>query len=308
MAYFLAIDIGGLSVKYGVIDREGTLYEKGSFPSEREDFKLFLEPLVSCVNQLKEKYEIQGIAISSPGAVDTEKGIVHGGSALPCIHEKDFRQIFMEHCGLPIAIENDANCAALGEVWKGAAKDNQDVAFVICGTGIGGALVKDRKIHKGANHHGGEFGYMITHLEKVGDELKWVNWSEAASPGNMARYASVQKGLAPDALNAKEIYALREQGDKVAAEAIERMNLELAKGIYNIQYTYDPEKIIIGGAFSARTQLKGELDEMISRIVKAKPIGKVVPQIALCTYQGEANLIGALYHYLQENDLLESGE
>ncbi len=308
MAYFLAIDIGGLSVKYGVLDSDGTIYEKGSFPSEREDFTCFLIPLIKCVHEMQAKYAIEGIAISSPGAVDTEKGIVHGGSALPCIHEKAFREIFMEQCQLEIAIENDANCAALGEVWKGAAAHNNDVAFVVCGTGIGGALVKDRKIHKGTHNHGGEFGYMVASVEEKEGTFKIINWSEAASPGNMARAVSKQKGLEPESLNAKEVYALRESGDQIAKEGIETMYKELVKGIYNIQYTYDPEKIILGGAISARADLKAELDEVMARLLKATPISKVVPQIELCHYQGDANMIGALYHYLQSNDLLESGE
>ena len=308
MAYFLAIDIGGLSVKYGVLDRQGTIYEKGHFPSEREDFTLFMKPLIQCVHEIRTKYEIEGIAISSPGAVDTEEGTVHGGSALPCIHEKDFRKIFMEQCQLPIAIENDANCAALGEVWKGAAANNQDVAFVVCGTGIGGAIVKNRKIHRGTHNHGGEFGYMIAYLEETDEGFAITNWSEAASPGNMARAVSVQTGLAPDALTAKEIYDLRDQGDVIAKQGIEKMYKELVKGIYNIQYTYDPEKIILGGAISVREHLKDELDQMMARIMQATPISKVTPQIELCHYQADANMVGALYHYLQSNDLLESGE
>jgi predicted NBD/HSP70 family sugar kinase len=80
------------------------------------------------------------------------------------LHGPNFKEIFSSATGLPVEIENDANCAALGEVWKGAAKENQNVMFAIIGTGIGGAVIKDRKIHKGAHSHGGEIGYMILNI------------------------------------------------------------------------------------------------------------------------------------------------
>ncbi|MCG6197958.1 ROK family protein, partial [Anoxybacillus sp. LAT_38] len=73
-------------------------------------------------------------------------GIIGGSSALPCIHGPNFKEVFGGATGLPVELENDANCAALGELWKGAGRHCRDIAFVIVGTGIGGAIVKDGRI------------------------------------------------------------------------------------------------------------------------------------------------------------------
>src|SRR5699024_1216495 len=108
-----------------------------------------------------------GIAISAPGAV-TDGGMINGGSAIPYIHGPNIKAMIETRTGLTVHIENDANCVALAEIWKGAAKTKKDVAVVVIGTGIGGALVKDGVIHKGGNLHGGEFGYMILNPNVIG--------------------------------------------------------------------------------------------------------------------------------------------
>lgn len=117
------------------------------------------------------------MAISAPGAVDSVVGTIGGSSELPYIHGPNFKVILNKMTNLPIEIENDANCAALGECWGGAAMDANDSAFVVCGTGIGGALIKDKKIHTGIHKHGGEFGYCFIDIEVV--NKKYLSWSRA---------------------------------------------------------------------------------------------------------------------------------
>ena len=158
MNNYMVFDIGGSAIKWSVITEKGDILisEKIEIAETIEEF---FERLAGKVNELKNKYNLQGIALSAPGAVDNESGIIGGVSALPYIHGPNFKTILNEMTGLPVEIENDANCAALGECWLGAAKGENDSAFVVCGTGIGGAVVKDKKIHSGFHKNGGEFGY-----------------------------------------------------------------------------------------------------------------------------------------------------
>ena len=154
------IDIGGTAIKVGVLDLQGKIVEKTSL-EVNHDFNGLINSLVSFVEEAKQQYKVTGVSISSPGAVDSKTGMVNGSSAIPCIHGHNWKKIMGEATNLPISIENDANCAALAEVFNGSGQSFSDVLFLVCGTGLGGAIIHDGKIHHGKNLHGGEFGYML---------------------------------------------------------------------------------------------------------------------------------------------------
>lgn len=304
MNNYIVLDIGGSSVKHAIISENGEFLEKGSYKSEREDFNIFKENMIDIINEAKEKYNVKGVAVSSPGSVNSDTGIIGGISALPCIHGPNFKEIFGQDLGLNLEIENDANCAALGEVWKGAAKDNNDVLFVVCGTGIGGAVIKDKKIHRGSNLFGGEFGYMVLETKEVNGERELNVWSDTGSTGAILRNFSKLKNLKEEDLNGKMIFELAENGDEDAAKIIDDFYFNMALGIYNLQYIYDPEKILIGGAISSREdfleKINEKIDEVIDKVRIAK-IAKVNPIIEKCKFKNDANLLGALFNYLQRN-------
>ena len=114
MKNYIVFDIGGSSVKYAIITDEGEFVSKGSYKSEKDDFELFKVSMIDVINKAKEEHNIDGIAVSAPGGVDSESGLIGGASALPCIHGPNFKKVFGEDLGLTLEIENDANCAALG--------------------------------------------------------------------------------------------------------------------------------------------------------------------------------------------------
>ncbi|MDR4949046.1 ROK family protein [Neobacillus cucumis] len=302
MKNYMVFDVGGTNTKYAVINENGEFLTKGDFPSTQHDFDKLQYDIVSVTLENKEKYQVAGIAFSCPGGVDSDTGIIGGASALPCIHGPNFKQIFGEATGLPVEIENDANSAALGEVWKGAAKDNQNVMFTIIGTGIGGAVIKDRKIHKGAHLHGGEIGYMILNVQNQNGGYAFRTWSHLAATGALVKEVASVKRVAPSELNGKKIFEAAEAGDQDCINAIENFYLYLAQGIYNIQYVYDPEKIIIGGAISSRTDLIEKIDEKLDLILESLEIAKVRPVIEVCHFKNDANLLGALFHFLQRQE------
>jgi predicted NBD/HSP70 family sugar kinase len=302
MKNFMVFDVGGSNVKYAVINENGEFMTKGNSPSSRHDFNKFQDDIISVTLNNKEKYNIDGIAFSCPGGVDSETGIIGGSSALPCIHGPNFKEIFREATGLPVEIENDANCAALGEVWKGAAKNNKNVLFTIIGTGIGGAIIKDRKIHKGSNLHGGEVGYMILKVENQNGELTSYTFSHLASTGALVKKVAKVKGIDPSELNGQKIFKSAEAGDQDCIDAIKDFYFYLAQGIFNIQYVYDPEKIIIGGAISSRNDLIEQIYKKLDYIMDSVNFAKVRPIIEICQFKNDANLLGALYHYLQRQN------
>ncbi|MBD7911691.1 MULTISPECIES: ROK family protein [Clostridium] len=296
MKNYMVFDIGGSSVKSSIISENGEIINNQKIDIA-ENMDLFFDSLAKSVNQNKTKYNLQGIAISAPGAVDSETGIIGGTSAISYIHGPNFKEILIEKTGLNVEIENDANCAALGEVWLGAGKDENDLAFVVCGTGIGGAIVKDRKIHKGTHLHGGEFGYSIVKYDEDG----FASWSEIGSTMVLAKNVAIRKGVSEKEIDGLKVFKLYEEGDEIAIEEVEKYYTYMAIGIYNIQYTYDPEVIILGGAICERENYLSSIDKKLD-ILLEKEDGVIKPNIRKCKYGNNANKIGALYHYLTRNN------
>lgn len=284
----LAFDMGGTAVKYAVIEPDGTIVSKGKFKTP-DTLETLMKQLQTTKNTYK-SYTLTGIAFSCPGAVNNESGIIGGASAIPYIHDFPFRQLLEEHLGLPITLENDANCAALAETWLGVAKKANDILFIIVGSGIGGAVIKNGKIHAGAHLHGGEFGYMI-----MNDRLE--NLSDTGTAVNAASRIAKRKGL--PSLSGIEAFQLKDAGDPVATEEIDSMFCNLAKGIFNLQYVYDPELIVIGGGVSERADFLPAIQEQLDTLLQKITIAKVAPNLVSCEFGNDANLIGAVANFNQ---------
>lgn len=289
----LAFDAGGSSVKYAAVKEDGKILEQGSFKTPA-DLAGFYEGLRQTKEKLVARYALSGAAFSMPGAVDDESGVIGGASAIPYIHDFPIRQAIGSRLGMPAAMENDANCAALGEVWQGAAKGCRDVAFFVIGSGVGGAIVKDGRIHHGAHLHGGEFGYMV--VDGQGTIL-----SEAGSTRQMVHYYEELSGLKAGSVDGKFVFARADAGEEKAQQAIQSMIDALACAIYNIQYAYDPECMVIGGGISARPDVVPMIRKSIDRILQKVQIARVRPDVRQARFGNDANLMGAVCHFLQQH-------
>ena len=293
---FACIDIGGSSVKVAVSDVNGELTGSDILYVSHE-INEFTEKIVNWVKKVQNEYDITGIAISAPGAVDTKTGIIGGCSAVPCVHGPNWKEIFKSQTGLNVSIENDANCAALAEASFGSGKDYNDIAFIVCGTGIGGAILKDNKIHHGKHLYGGEFGFMI--MEEVDGVYR--NFSETSSTSSMVRKA--KKHYKSNDWDGVKIFAEAEKGNEVCRGIIDTFYMNLAKGIYNIQHIYDPEIILLGGAISGREDFSHSINEAMANLLKKLDSASLVPKIGVCTHKQNANLVGALAHHLSEYNI-----
>lgn len=297
MRNFMVFDIGGSSAKWSIINEEGMIIksDKIKIPHTADEF---FNNLSTVTNNLKSEYDLKGIAISAPGAVDSDTGMIGGVSAIPYIHGPNFKEILKNSTGLNVEIENDANCAALGECWLGAGKDNKDLAFIVCGTGIGGAIVKDKKVHTGIHKHGGEFGYIVIKSQLEG-ELKFTSWSKCGSTIALANKVARAKGLEEGSIDGVGVFELCKQGDEIAIKEVNEYYYIMAIGIYNIQYIYDPEVIVLGGAISEREDYIDEINKRLDVMLNSELEGTVRPIIKKCEYGNDANKLGALYNYLQ---------
>ncbi|MGD6940986.1 ROK family protein [Cytobacillus gottheilii] len=292
---YMVFDIGGTYLKYAVMDQEGKKFESGKLPTPADGLEIFLQEISRVTKGYSNDYQLQGIALSSPGAVDVKTGFIGGASAIPYIHGVCMTNLISEQTNLPVSIENDANCAALAEGWLGAARGIDYYICIVIGTGIGGSIVINQSILRGAALHGGEFGYMIMGTESK-DPLDQT-WSRVASTNALVEEVARRKSLEKSSLNGEEVFRLAEEGDVIAKESLATFYKRLAIGIYNLKYTLDPQKILIGGGISQRPEVISGINQEL-RLLK-NDISTLDIEVEACEFDNDANLIGALYHFLK---------
>lgn len=284
----LAFDIGGSSVKYGVWVNE-QLIQQDSFPLPA-DWTLMKTALQQVFDKIQNERQITGVALSAPGLVDEAKGEIRGVSAVPYLHHFPIQKELMVLFNVPVSMENDANCAALAEVWLGAASDAANALFFVIGTGIGGALVIDRKLIKGRNLFGGEFGYMA------------LNESASLSDlGSSVKCVKKYKQLTGADINGQRLFELAETGDELASQLVNRFYASVARGIYNLLVCFDPGRIVIGGGVSGNSQLIPMIDQQLKRILLENAVTELTYELVACQYGNDANLIGAVYHFIENH-------
>lgn len=291
---YIALDVGGSAIKYGLLNKYGEILEKGNIVTDNEDIDKFIFDIKIIVEKYIKSENIKGLACSFPGAVNQKTGFIEGVSAVPCIHNVNMKKLLSEATALEISMENDANCSALAEGWIGAAKDVDNFISIVLGTGIGGAVVIDKKILRGKNLHGGEFGFIQVTDEKGENGLGNV-WSRVASTGALIRRVANRKNIDVSDLTGQLVFEMEKDDEEVKEEFAEWFKV-LAKGIYNIQYILDPEKILIGGGISARKDFINRLNQYLELIKNEESTLDI--KVEKCEFANDANLIGALYNFL----------
>ncbi len=281
----LVFDMGGSAVKYGVWSQD-SLVSKGKFitPNTWEEMKAQLQQVRTSVNE-----EIEGVGISAPGAVNAQERRIDGISAIPYIHGFDIYSELEAAFGVPVTIENDANCAGMAEFYQGAGKEYQQAAFVVIGTGVGGTLFQNGELVRGAHLYGGEFGLMILDQGKT--------FSQLGTAVQMAWRYCDRIGVDRATITGEEVFQRAEDGDAIAIKEVNKFYRYLAQGLFSIQFAFDPEVIIIGGGVSAKKGLLQEVDQRLKKMLADQALNDFVPLIKLCDYRNDANLVGAAANF-----------
>ncbi len=282
----LAFDFGGSAVKYGVWNGQ-EMTDKGKFttPKTWEEMKASL--LAVFVGMVQ---DFEGVALSAPGVVDVEKQMINGISAIPYIHGFNIFKELEELFNLPVAIENDANCAGMAEIYEGAAKGKKEVAFVVVGTGIGGAIFHNGQIAKGAHLYGGEFGLMYLNEGET--------FSKLGTAVQMAWRYCERKGVEKETFTGEDVFRLAENGDELAKEEVNLFYEYLTQGLFSIQFSLDPEMIVLGGGVSAKEGLLDEINRRMKEKLAHFELNDFIPKIVTCKYENDANLIGAAANFI----------
>ncbi len=262
--YVFGIDIGGTTVKCGLFTKAGELLEKWEIVTRREERGAHILSdvaetiLAKCAQKGIEKEDVCGIGLGIPGPVRAD------GTVLKCANLgwdiTPAAKIMQELTGIFVKAGNDANVAALGEMWKGGAKGYEDVIMVTLGTGVGGGVILGGKMVAGSNGAGGEIGHMIVNPD---EEAK----CGCGGHGHLEQYASAtgivrmaKKRLAEDEtltklrefenLSAKNIFDCAKEGDNMACELVDQLGSYLALALSHVAATVDPQVFVIGGGVS----------------------------------------------------------
>lgn len=322
----LALDFGGSSVKYGIVDEHAEISESGKLPAplgSREEF-------ADTVGELYGKYKdtVDGIGISIPGNVDPESGMLFENGVYQKLYGSSIIDLVKEKCQVPVAVENDGKCGALSEAWNGALKDCRDGVVIILGSGIAGGLIKDHKIHSGKGFNAGEFSFQVsnpgdysmltTAFMSVGMlgvtyklcKLKNLDFSIQDSSPSMYMFDSLFASKYPEPAgepqkikaDGKQFFRWMEEGDEDACKVYREFVTALGALVVNTQICYAPEKIVIGGGLSANEHIIPDLREEIDKYYTGIGLGeKMRAEVVRSRYLGESNLFGATYNYIIRN-------
>lgn len=305
--YVVGLDVGGTTVKCGIFDVNGALIKKWETPTNKEDESkhLFEDIATSVKNTLKEEKialeDVKGVGMGVPGPVDNNGHVgIFTNLGLKDLYPGKEMAKYME--GVPCFVANDANVAALGEMWKGGAKGYNNVVLLTLGTGVGGGIIIDGKIIAGKNGLSGEIGHIHVNdnehdfcncgacgcLEQIGSATGIVkaakrNMKESPLPTEMEKFG--------DDLTAKDVCDCAKKGDMVAIITIDECAKFLGRGLAIMAYTVDPEVFVIGGGVSkAGSWLTEQIEKYYRQFT---PLCEVKSPVKLAELGNDAGIYGA---------------
>lgn len=263
MKYCIGVDIGGTTVKMGLFGEEGSILDKWEIVTDTSEEGKSILPDIALSVEAKiaerglDKNDILGIGAGVPAPVSAD-GIVNGSANLGWKY-KEVKKELQELTGLPCYIGNDANVAALGEMWKGGGEGEKNMIMVTLGTGVGGGVIIDGKMLVGANGAGGEIGHICVNYSET-DQCGCGNrgcLEQYGSATGIVRLARKKLGqemratvLNKEDVTAKNVFDAVKAGDEVAKEIAVEFGRYLGYGLANLAAVADPAVFVIGGGVS----------------------------------------------------------
>jgi glucokinase len=258
----LGLDLGGTKVLGIAMSAEGEVVAECRRPTPRDEQAL-MDALASAAGELTTATSgaghVVGVGVGAPGLVDRE-GVLRAAPNLPFVDGLPLRAGLEARLGLRVRADNDATCAAWGERELGAARGGDDVVVVTLGTGIGGGIITDGRLYRGANGFAGEIGHIVVEPHgppcPCGQRGCWERYASGSGLGRLAREAAQAghvprvlelAGDDPEAVRGEHVTEAAIEGDPDACEVFRRFAWWLALGLANLANVFDPEMFVIGG-------------------------------------------------------------
>lgn len=305
MSYYVGIDIGGMSIKAGIVDSDtSSILASHSVKTPTCGGDGFcaacyeaVENAIAKANITKD--DVKGIGIGAPGVSDKEKGILVYVGTINYDNAK-IKDYLQARINVPVWIENDANVAAIGEYFSRRQHSNMDCfIFLTIGTGVGGGLIMHNKLHVGINGAGAELGHIVTHKDGrlcgCGRVGCWEAYASMTALINNAKEKSECIGIPVDEINGLTIFEAADvKGNECAKKLIDEWIDEIAEGVADMINVFQPEEIAIGGAVSAQGErLLSPIRERAYQKDYTHKLDLPHTKISAATLAGDAGIIGA---------------
>jgi glucokinase len=305
VSLFIGVDVGGTKVLAAAVSTTGRVRQvaRRTTPGRLVDAEVVEDALTEAVMEVAAGRRIDGVGLAAAGFVDGPGERVMFAPHLPWRGE-EVRARLMERWGTTVVLDNDANCTARAEAIHGAARGARGAIVVTLGTGIGGAVVLDGRVHRGSNGMAGEFGHMQVVPDGLACECGGRGCWEQYSSGNaLVRHARARIGQQPtllhqlcwgdpERLTGPMVTAAAEEGDLVARQAFASVGEWLGVGVANLVAAFDPEVVVVGGGVSAAGD---RLLEPARAALNRSLVGaghRVVPPLLRAALGPEAGAIG----------------
>ena len=306
MGLTIGVDVGGTKIAAGVVDEDGIIRSRARRESPATDSAAMLETIAGLVQELGAEHTIEGVGLGAAGFVDASRATVLFAANLSW-RDEPLKANLEQITGLPVVVENDANAAAWGEFSFGAGADSDDLLLVTVGTGVGGGIVLDGRLHRGTFGIAAEIGHLRVVREgrlcPCGNRGCWEQYAsgsalvrdtQAAAASEASAAALVERaGGDPEAITGPMITAAAQEGCAFAVERLAVLGMWLGEGIASLAAVLDPGVVVIGGGVSAAGDL---LLEPIRQHFRASLTGRGHrPELAIrgATLGNDAGLIGA---------------
>ena len=257
-----AADLGGTHLRTAVVDTNGQIHSRLKQNTPQADSPdEIVQALVNAARECEKQSAAAGrnicaISVVVPGSVKVNGGLVIKAPNLPCLDGFPLTTALTSQLGRPAILENDANAAAVGEMWQGAARGRRSIVGVMLGTGVGGGIILDGKLWRGANDSAAEIGHMC--VEPFGGVACGCGsrgclevYASATAIVRMAREGRPRYPASPlnttEDLTSEKVYRAGKQDDELAREVFRRMGEYLGIGLANLINILNPETIVIGG-------------------------------------------------------------
>lgn len=293
----LAIDFGGTQVKSALVSEEFALEKSLPTQSSPQTLNQTLDVIDYLVTSVK--VALTGIAISVPGTVDTDEGVIYHGGLLRFFHGFRIKDILEAKYHLPVTALNDGKAAALGELAKGHLQGVTNGAALVLGSGLGGGLIINGKLFQGSHFQAAELTFLLpVQMEKVNPSQ--MRGTTLSAVGFITRVNEVLGNA--DLKDGREAFKEINARNEAVYPIFEAYCRSLAITILNLQSIFDMEIFVLGGGISAQPVLIEEVNRQFDKVHhEIDFIGKIIerPKIVACHHHNGANLIGAAYFLKQ---------
>lgn len=303
----IGIDLGGTNIAAALLDEHMNILCRMSVPTRSErpyqeviqDMGSLVQGLMRMGNISADK--IHAVGIGSPGTPEKETGNILFSNNLGW-HNVPLLQELEKYVKAPMKVDNDANCAALGEFLAGAAKGCSSAVMITLGTGVGGGIILDGEVYDGVNHAGAEIGHIV--ICSGGEPCTCGRrgcWEAYASATALIRMGSEAAKENPGSLLAAEakldglaIFQAAEKGDRAAQQVVDKYLFYVAEGITNVVNIFQPEAVVIGGGICGQGEkILKPIRKQVAESVFCKQVS--VPQIVTAQLGNDAGIIGAAF-------------